>query len=261
MMKSGGLLGRRASMVGRVVGWLSHTTAPSFFALVGRLVPWFGRAAVLLGALGLALGMLSALHGSAAVGSGGLLVLLVPVMWMSVFIYLMMLLWVAVGWLLNARISAAMVSALAPTGALFAFLAFWTGLLWSKSSTGVWWAWDVQLVSELVLLFLYLIYLGLQIVIEDQHRAGRASALLVVAGAFSVPVVCVQVLQLDFGASAAALLRGLGHLNAAARTGMLLTVLGLWSYSVTAVLLRVRCILLEQERHAHWTGAYVKGRL
>lgn len=261
MIKPGSLRVPRGSFASRLLGWLEQATAPSFFALVGRLVPWFGRAAAVLCALGLALGMLEGLYGSAPAGSGGLLVLLLPVMWMSVFIYAMMLLWVGAGLLLNTRISVAMVSALAPTGALFAFLACWTGLLWGKSSTGTWWAWDAQLVPELVLLFLYLIYLGLQIVIEDRRWADRASALLLVAGAFSVPIVCSQVMQLDFGAPATAIARVLSELNATALAGMLLTVLGLWSYSVTATLLRVRCILLEQERHAHWTGAYVKGRL
>lgn len=261
MMKPGGVGWGRLTAAVRVVNWLDHATPPAFFSLVGRLVPWFGRAAALLCVLGLSLGFLAGTGDSAQGGAGSLLVLLLPVMWMSVFIYAMMLFWVGLGWLLNIRISSAMVSALAPTGAVFAFLACWTGSLWGKSSAGVWWAWDVQLISELVLLSLYLMYLGLQIVIEDPRWADRASALLVVAGALSAPVVFSNLVQFDLGVSGLALLRGLGELDTAALAGMLLTMLGLWAYSVTAVLMRVRCILLEQERHAHWAGAYVKGRL
>lgn len=261
MMKPGGLGRDGSAAAAWVRSWLEHATPPAFFSLVGQLVPWFGRAAVVLCVLGVALGLFAEIGGSTQGGAANLLVLLLPVMWMSVFIYAMMLFWICLGWLLNIRISAAMVSALAPTGAVFAFLACWTGLLWGKSSAGVWWAWEVQLVPELVLLFLYLTYLGLQIVIEDPRWADRASALLVVAGALSVPVIISNMAQLDLGESGQALLRGLGQLDAVALAGMLLTMLGLWSYSMTAVLMRVRCILLEQERHAHWAGAYVKGRL
>lgn len=261
MMKPGGMGWKRLTAAMRVVNWVEHEAPPVLFSLVGRLVPWFGRAAVVLCVLGLSLGFLVGTGDVMPVGAGSLLVLLLPVMWMSVFIYALMLFWVGMGWLLNIRISAAMVSALAPTGAVFAFLAFWTGMLWGKSSAGVWWAWDVQLISELVLLFLYLMYLGLQIVIENPRWADRASTLLVVAGALSVPVVFSNMAQLELGESGLALLRGLGELDAVALAGMLLTMLGLWAYSVTAVLMRVRCILLEQGRHAQWAGAYVKGRL
>lgn len=251
MKVAGEKLGSKVAGIAGGFAVLAHP--PAFFAAVGRLLPWSRRAAVLFCGLGL----LASAYGQA----GGILVLVLPVMWMSVFIYAMMLLWVVAGWLLGARVSTAMLTALAPTGALFAFLACWTGLLWSKSSTGVWWSWQVQLVPELVLLILYLIYLGLQIVIEDRRWAERAGILLVVAGACSVPLLCGGLLQLDVAVPAAKLLSTLGQMDALAHAGMLLTVLGLWAYSVTAVLLRVRCILLEQERHAHWAGAYVKGRL
>jgi len=51
----------------------------------------------------------------------------VPAAWMSMFIYLVMAFWGALGLAFNTRLSFMMARALAPTGALFTFIALWTG--------------------------------------------------------------------------------------------------------------------------------------
>ena len=71
-----------------------------------------------------------------------------------------------------------MASALAPTGAMFTFVALWTGALWGKPTWGTWWVWDARLTSELILLFLYIGFIALQAAIDDPRRADRAGALL-----------------------------------------------------------------------------------
>jgi hypothetical protein len=58
--------------------------------------------------------------------------------------------------------------AIAPTGAMFTFLALWTGALWGKPTWGTWWVWDARLTSELILLFLYLGYMALVNAIDDR---------------------------------------------------------------------------------------------
>ena len=75
-----------------------------------------------------------------------------------------------------------MATALAPTGALFTFIALWTGALWGKPMWGTWWVWDARLTSELILLFLYLGFISLEAAIDDSRRAARASALLALVG-------------------------------------------------------------------------------
>src|SRR3546814_4745315 len=85
-----------------------------------------------------------------------------PVSWMSMFIYVVMAFWAAVGLAFNSRLSAMMASALAPTGAMFTFLSLWTGALWGKPMWGTWWVWDARLTSELILLFLYIAFMALQ---------------------------------------------------------------------------------------------------
>ena len=65
------------------------------------------------------------------------------------FIYLVMAGWAAIGLAFNTRLSHMMAAALAPTGALFAFLSLWTGALWGKPTWGTYWVWDARLTSEL----------------------------------------------------------------------------------------------------------------
>ncbi len=73
--------------------------------------------------------------------------------------------------------------AIAPTGAMFTFLALWTGAFWGKPTWGAWWVWDARLTSELILLFLYLGYIALVEAIDDPRRADQAGALLALVGA------------------------------------------------------------------------------
>ena len=48
------------------------------------------------------------------------------------FIYVVMAVWSALCLALNTRLSGMMAAALAPTGALFTFIALWTGSLWGN---------------------------------------------------------------------------------------------------------------------------------
>ncbi len=97
----------------------------------------------------------------------------VPAAWMSVLIYLLLAVCAGVGLVFNARLPAMMARALASTGAMFAFLALWTGSLWAKPIWGTWWVWDARLFSELILLFLFLGFIALQAAIDDPPLATR----------------------------------------------------------------------------------------
>jgi heme exporter protein C len=141
-----------------------------------------------------------------------------------------------------------MASALAPTGALFTFIALWTGSLWGKPTWGTYWVWDARLTSELILLFLYLGYMALQAAIDDTRRADRASALLAIVGAVNVPIIYYSVQwwnTLHQGASVS--LTRAPSMAMTMLTGMLLMALACWLYSIAVALVRVRCIIRERE--------------
>ena len=179
----------------------------------------------------------------------------VPAAWLSMVIYLAMAFWAALGLVLNTRLSSMMASALAPTGALFTFLALWTGALWGRPTWGAWWVWDARLTSELILLFLYVGFMALQAAIDDPRRADKAGAVLALVGVVNVPVIYFSVQwwnTLHQGASIS--LKSAPSMALTMLLGMLIMALGLWAYSIAAALMRLRCIVLERERHAPWVA-------
>jgi heme exporter protein C len=161
--------------------------------------------------------------------------------------------WSALGLIYNTRLSAMMTQALAPTGALFTFLALWTGAFWGKPMWGAWWVWDARLTSELILLFLYMGFIALQAAIDDPRRADRAGAILVLVGVVNIPIIYYSVKwwnTLHQGASVS--LTGGSSMAATMLWTMLIMALGFWAYSIATALTRVRCILLERERDTLW---------
>ncbi len=233
--------------------WFHYATPQAFYGLAGRLWPWSAALAVILGVWGLWLGFMVA-PADAQQGEGYRIIFVhVPASWMSMVIYLAMAFWSVLGLSFNTRLSGMMTRALAPTGALFAFLSLWTGALWGKPMWGTWWVWDARLTSELILFFLYLGYIALTSAIEDQRRGDRAGALIAIVGAINVPIIYFSVKwwnTLHQGASVS-----LTKAPAMAQTmlwGMLMMALCFWMYSIAVGLMRVRTIILEREAHADW---------
>ncbi|MDX9707705.1 MAG: heme ABC transporter permease CcmC, partial [Azospira sp.] len=177
----------------------------------------------------------------------------VPTSWMSMFIYLVMAFWAALGLAYNTRLSGMMAQALAPTGALMAFLSLWTGALWGKPMWGTWWVWDARLTSELILLFLYIGFIALQAAIDDPRRADKAGAILALVGTVNIPIIYFSVKwwnTLHQGASVS--VTKSPSMASIMLWGMLLMALAFWMYSIAIALYRVRTIMLERERGSEW---------
>lgn len=237
----------------RLINWFRYSSPATFYPLAGKLIPWFTALAVLFGVAGLWVGFFVA-PTDAQQGEGYRIIFLhVPASWMSMFIYMVMALWSAVGLSLNTRLSGIMATALAPTGAIFAALSLITGSLWGKPMWGTWWIWDARLTSELLLFFLYLGYIALRAAIDDPRRADRACAVLALVGVVNIPVIYFSVQwwnTLHQGSSIS-----LTRSPSMAHTmllGMLLVALAAWMYSIAVALTRARAIILERERHTDW---------
>jgi len=179
----------------------------------------------------------------------------VPAAWMSMFTYLIMAFWAATGIVFNTRLSGMMTQALAPTGAIFTFVALWTGAFWGKPMWGTWWVWDARLTSELILLFLYLGYIALQGSIDDTRRADRAGAILVLVGVVNIPIIHYSVKwwnTLHQGASVS--IDNGSSMGATMLWTMLIMALAFWAYTIAVALARVRSIILEREIDSHWVS-------
>ncbi len=242
---------------------LDRYASPSaFYPLAGALLPWFAGAAVLLAVIGLAMGLLLAPTDFQQGEVYRIIFIHVPAAWMAMIAYLVMAGFSVLTLVLRARLSAMMTLALAPTGALMAAIALWTGALWGKPTWGTYWAWDARMTSTLVLLFLYLGYLALVGAIEDTQRADRAGAVLVLVGVVNVPIIYFSVTwwnTLHQGASIS--VTGGSSMAVVMLRAMLTMTIAAWCYCIAAALHRVRSIILEREARSRWIGRVVRDRV
>ena len=230
------------------MNWFWYASPQTFYPVAGRIARWSGLAAVFLAAAGLYVGFFVAPTDAQQGEVYRVIYIHVPAAWMSMFIYVVMACWAALGLAFNTRLSGMMASALAPTGALFTFIALWTGSLWGRPTWGTYWVWDARLTSELILLFLYLGFIALQAAIDDPRRADRAGALLAIVGAVNIPIIHYSVVwwnTLHQGASVS--MTKAPTMAAQMLTGMLLMALAFWAYSIAVTMVRVRCIIRERE--------------
>jgi heme exporter protein C len=231
----------------------SHFASPStFYGLAGRLQPWFYGLAALLAIAGLYVGFFVAPTDAQQGEAYRIIFIHVPAAWMSMFLYFVMACYGGISLVFNARLAAMMARAIAPTGAMFTFLALWTGSFWGRPTWGTYWVWDARLTSELVLLFLYFGFLALANAFEDPRRGDRASALLAIIGVVNLPIIYFSVQwwnTLHQGSSVS--FKGTS-MHVAMLWGMLLMALAAWMYSIGTTFTRARALILERERRARW---------
>ena len=246
-------------MSSRIVHWFRFSSPATFYPLAGKLIPWFTVAAVALIAVGLYMSFFVA-PTDYKQGEGYRIIFVhVPAAWMSMFIYLVMAAWSAIGLVFNTRLSAMMARALAPTGAMFTFLALWTGAFWGKPMWGTWWVWDARLTSELILFFLYIGFMALTSAIDDPRRADRAGAILALVGVVNIPIIYYSVKWWNTLHQGATIRIGEeSSMGTTMLITMLIMALGFWMYSIAVALSRVRSGILERERNATWVAEAVK---
>jgi heme exporter protein C len=236
------------------INWFKYSAPTNFYGLAGKLIPWFAVASVALFAAGMYVGFLVAPTDAVQGEAYRIMFIHVPASILSMFLYLVMAAYAALGLVFNTRLSAMMASALAPTGALFAFISLWTGAFWGKPMWGAWWVWDARLTSELILLFLYLGFIALHASIEDPRRADRAAALLAIVGSVNVPIIYFSVKWWNTLHQGSTIKFSGTSMHVAMQHSLLLMLLACWFYAIAMTLARVRSIILERERRTQWVN-------
>src|SRR5262250_3160808 len=159
-----------------------------FLALTARVLPWLAAATVVL----LAIGLYQSAFAPDDYQQGATVKIMfihVPNAWLSMFVWGVMSV-AALGTLVwRHPLADVAAKCAAPIGAVFTLLALVTGSLWGKPMWGTYWVWDARLTSVLILFFLYLGLIALRQAIEEPGRAGRAAAILSLAGAINVPII------------------------------------------------------------------------
>jgi len=237
------------------VNFFYFSSPSTFYRLAGKMAPWFFALAAVLAVAGLYVGFVEAPTDATQGEVYRVIFIHVPAAWMSMFIYFMMACYGAMSLTFNSRLAAMMARALAPTGAMFTFVALWTGAFWGRPTWGTYWVWDARITSELVLLFLYFGFIALANAFEDPRRGDRAAALLAIVGIVNLPIIYFSVQwwnTLHQGSSVR--LTGTS-MHVSMFTSMMLMVFACWMYAIGAALVRVRSIILERERRTGWVRA------
>ncbi|MFI4914635.1 MAG: heme ABC transporter permease [Steroidobacterales bacterium] len=228
---------------------------PHFYRLAGRLLPWFALPALLLSAAGLIGGLVLAPPDYQQGDGFRIIYVHAPAAWLSLMVYCVMATSAAVGLIWRMNVAHAVAASCATIGASFTAVALATGMLWGRPMWGTYWEWDPRLTSELLLLFLYLGYMGLRNAIDDIGRADRASAVLAIVGVVNVPIIHYSVTWWNSLHQAATVMKfGQPSMPASMLVPLLLVLAGFTLYFIALLLVRARAEVLRRERSAAWIG-------
>jgi heme exporter protein C len=113
--------------------------------------------------------------------------------------------------------------------------------------------WDPRLTAQLVLLFLYLGYIGLRSGIDDLGRADRASAVLALVGVVNIPIIRYSVEWWNSIHQAPSVMKmEKPSMPMEMLIPLLLMFLGFTLYFAAVMLVRLRAEILRRERSASW---------
>src|SRR6059058_4647744 len=234
------------------INWYKYAAPANFYPIAGRMIPWFTGITIAPFSVGLYFSFFVAPTDFQQGESYRIIFIHVPAAWMGMFLYVLMAIYAGVGWAFNARLASMMATAIAPTGAIFTFIALVTGSLWGRPAWGVYWVWDARMTSTLILMFLYIGFISLQASIDDPRRADRAGAVLALVGVVNVPIIYFSVQWWNTLHQGATFTARSFKMAPSMLSAMLILIAACWMYSIAVVLVRVRCIIREREREAPW---------
>lgn len=221
---------------------------PHFVEMSQHISYWLFWISAILGVLGLVYAMRFAPVDAQQGEVYRILYWHVPCAWMSMLLYLVAAFYAFLFWVYHTKVAAVMMRAALPTGAWMTLLALVTGALWGKPTWGTYWVWDARLMSELLLLFIYLGLLAVANLLEDASKTDRALAIFIWVGLFNIPLIYFSVIYWNTLHQGASIGMGSGsHMDAEMRWTLLVCVLALWALCAGLVLSRARLYLIARD--------------
>ena len=166
--------------------WLANPGR--FLRISSAVVPYLAGLTAVLLAYGLWRG-LTAPHDATQGSPATIMYMHVPSAIMSMTVYGGMAVASAVALIWKHPLADIAAKSSALIGAGFTATTLLSGSLWGRPTWGTYWVWDARLTSELVMFFVYLGYIAIWQAIEDPQRAGRAAAILALAGSVNLPII------------------------------------------------------------------------
>lgn len=222
------------------------------YTLCGRWLPWLAMLSALLLIVGLGWGYIYAPADYQQGESYRIMYVHVPAAMWSMGIYAMMAVAAFIGLVWQMKMADLTLIALAPVGAGYTLIALVTGAAWGKPMWGTWWIWDARLTSELVLLFLYAGIIALWNAFDDRRLAGRAAGILALVGVVNLPIIHYSVLWWNTLHQGSTNMQQ--TIDVSMRMPLRYCILGFLCLFITLTLLRLRNLILWQERRRPWVA-------
>ena len=239
--------------------WFWRYASPAqFYPLAGKIEKVCWVLATLLAVIGLYVGFFIAPADATQGEVYRVIFIHVPAAWMTMVIYLAMAFWAGTGLVLGTRLSFMMSHSLAPTGAIMAVVALWTGSLWGRPTWGTYWVWDARITSTLILFFLYVGYMALAAAFDDKKKGDRASALIALVGAINVPIIYFSVKWWTTLHQGSSVRPGSSSMAAIMLWAMLIMTFAFWAYCLAAAMNRLRTQIITREQGAAWLKEAIK---
>ncbi len=233
--------------------WFHRFGSPPWvYRFAARWTPWFGGGALVCMLIALYGGLVLAPPDYQQKDAFRMVYIHAPSATMSLGVYSLLAVAAAVGLIWRMKVAHAAAAACAPIGAWFTVATLVTGMLWGKPMWGAYWVWDPRLTSELLLLFLFLGYMGLRAAIEDPQKADKASAVLAIVGVVNIPIIKYSVNWWNSLHQPATRLLGEADMDWSMVWPLLVMFLAFYLYFAAVLLIRLRAELLRRERNASW---------
>jgi len=228
-------------------------------SMAGKLIPWFGGLCLLLLSYGVWAGLYVAPPDYQQGDGFRIIYVHVPAAFWSLGIYGVMFAGSVVFLLWRIKLADIIANTSASLGATYTVIALVTGAIWGKPMWGTWWIWDARLTSELILLFLYLGYMGLRSAIPDQDRSAKACAVLAIIGMVDIPIVHFSVEWWATLHQGPTLSRFAKPAIVSEMLYPLLAMIGaFFFFYVTVLCVRIRSKILKREWKTQWVGEWLR---
>ena len=89
----------------------------------------------------------------------------------------------------RVKLTAYLIIAIAPIGAMTTFIALISGSIWGIPTWGTWWQWDARITSTLILFIMYLGLISLHASFENKDKADKFFSVLVLIGVVNIPII------------------------------------------------------------------------
>ena len=234
--------------------WFYQLASPKwFYQFSNKWLPWLRAATLILFLTGLALGLLFSPQDYQQGNTVRIMYIHVPAAFLSMFVYVLMALSGAIGYIWRIKMAHIVSISCAPIGAIFTLLTLITGAVWGKPTWGTYWEWDARMTSELILLFLYLGFMALHNAFDERKTADRAAAILALVGLVNIPIIHFSVEwwnTLHQGATISKFEKP--SMDADMLKALLTMIIAFQVYFFTILLQRIKAEILDREKLSGW---------